>query len=322
MIIQGYSIDFFRNVKDYKSPKFMTFAEKNELKNKIISSISKEKLDLKYLPNCLFDSKEIENLADNNLLSFDFPQNADVAVLFEPAGDKIIKINDLEHITISGYTNDNPIKKYEEIYNLAANLEKDLNFQHDRQFGYLTNELPLCGNGFIVDTLVHVPALLYSGKLMYTINKLLRRPGTLMIPYSERDTKSSFFIIRCISKTEPYRDIKTIQNLAEEISVREETEVKDLMENEDLMNLLSTRVEALKKEEAINNTNFMKALDDYVFYRKLKGEMVTPKQIEKILTDAKKHERILEKTMDNVNMSEVSKKYHDILFSSKEEANA
>lgn len=316
MKIQGYSFDFFRNLKDYKYSNQLTLAEKNEVRNKLLSEISSLSLPFKYIPSYNEDREYVEDIESKNLLSMGV-LNSDVSVLYDESSGIFIKINDNEHLTFSGFTLGDPIKKYNELQKMVSSIEGDILFQKDRNFGYLSSQIPLCGNGFMIDSIVHIPALMNSNKVMYMANKAMRRPGTLLIPYTDKKTPSAFFIVRCISKTEPIDDIKFVKNIVEELSVKEEVEAAELANNNNFFDFLTERINQARESKRIDRNEFLRALDDYVLFRKIIGESISEDKIRDLLIKSQKIK------FDNHGLSEdeEEKYFYDLIYSGKEELN-
>lgn len=316
MKIQGYSFDFFRNIKDYKYSNELSLAEKNEVRNKLLSEISSLSLPFRYIPSYIEDKEFVENIESKNLLSMGVMNN-DVSILYDDSSDIFVKINDNDHLTFSGYTLGDPIKKYNELKSMIDSIEREVIFQKDRTFGYLSSQIPLCGNGFMIDSIVHIPALMNSNKVMYMANKAMRRPGTLLIPYTDKRTASAFFIVRCISKTEPLDDIKFVKNIVEELSVKEEVEASELANNNNFFDFLTERINTTRETKRIEKSEFLRALDDYVLFRKIIGESVSEEKIRDLLIKSQK----LNYDAIGLTEDEEQRYYYDLIYNGKEELN-
>lgn len=316
MKIQGYSFDFFRNIKDYKYSNELTLEEKNEVRNKLLSEISSLSLPFRYVPSYIEDRELVESVQSKNLLSMGV-LNSDVSVLFDETSNIFVKINDNDHLTFSGYTMDDPFKKYNQLKKMVDTIEEDTIFQKDRTFGYLSSQIPLCGNGFMIDSIVHIPALMNSNKVMYMANKAMRRPGTLLIPYTDKKTASAFFIVRCISKTEPLDDIKFVKNIVEELTVKEEVEASELANNNNFFDFLTDRINSTRESKRIERDEFLRALDDYVLFRKIIGESVSEDKIRDLLIKLQS----IDSNTKFDSEDEEERYYYDLIYNGKEENN-
>lgn len=317
MVIQGYSFDFFRNLRGYKYPSELTLEEKNSVRNTLLSEISKLPVPLRYIPSYLAQKDEVDAFMEGNLLSMGV-SNGDASVLYDDKSKIFININDTEHLSFSGYTLENPVKKYEELSGYLKILSEDLAFQKDRNFGYLSSQIPLCGNGFMIDSIVHIPALMNSNKVMYMVNKTMRRPGALLIPYSNKAAASAFFIVRCISKTEPYKDIKFIENIVAEIEVKERAEAYELGQNKTFMEFLTERIETARNSGRISSSDFLRTVDDVVLFRKIMGAEIEGEKIRNALIKTQGN------YISNMNLGqdEMEEYFYSLLFEDKEGLNA
>ena len=317
MVIQGYSFDFFRNLRGYKYPSELTLEEKNAVRNTFLSEISKLPIPLRYVPSYFAQKGEVDSFVEENLLSMGV-SNEDASILYDDKSKIIITINDTEHLSFIGYTLDNPVKKYEELNGYLRIMSEDLAFQKDRNFGYLSSQIPLCGNGFMIDSIVHIPALMNSNKVMYMVNKTMRRPGALLIPYSDKAAASAFFIVRCISKTEPYKDINFIENIVSELEVKERAEAYELGQNQNFMEFLADRVESARNSGRISTGDFLRTVDDIILFRKIMGDEVQGEKIRNVLIKTQGT------NISNMNFkhNEIEEYFYSLLFEDKEGLNA
>lgn len=309
MIISGYNVDLIRNVSGYKYVDKLNLRERMELRDKIIGSVQKLDIPLKYIPSYNTQGKEVELFQERNLLSMTITENSDPAILYNEDEELILIINDVDHILISARSDDWK-KSYNKVKKAVNVLEKDFPFQKDRNFGYLTASVPLCGNGVVFDTLLHLPALMTKNRIIQTARKVMKRPGGLLIPFNNNTRPSAFFVLRMISKGNIDEELQFIKNISEELCIMEKAETESLKSDMGFLNHIENRINSYKKEGKVSFIDFLRVVDDIVIYKKVMNKDIDGKRINDLLVSTQP-EHISRK---GITSSEQETYYHRKIF--------
>ncbi len=311
MIVSGYSIDMVRNISGYRYPDKLSVEEKRELRDNIISGIAALNLPLKYIPSYLANQTEIDYMQEENLLSMNVSNGADPSLLIDEKTGLVITINDNDHMLISTVSK----KSWDECYNQVTMIDKSLNnifdIQRDRTFGYLSASTPLSGYGMIYDSMIHLPALMNKNKVMNSVEKIMKRPGGLLIPYNNMTRPSAFFVLRLIVKQDPKEDLEFAKNLSEEMSIMEEAEVEYLKHDEDFVSYIENRVKNYIKDGKVQFADFLRVLDDVSLYAKVSGVNINGSDIANVLISTQP-EHLNRQSIDE---KDVEKFYFDRIMS-------
>lgn len=284
MIISGYNVDLIRNISGYKYADKLNLRERMELRDKIISSVQNLDIPLKYIPSYNSQGRDVELFQERNLLSMNITENSDPAILYNEQEELILIINDVDHILISARS-DSWKKSYAKVKMVANAFEKDFPFQKDRNFGYLTASVPLCGNGVVFDTLLHLPALMNKNRILQVARKVMKRPGGLLIPFNNDTRPSAFFVLRMISKENTDEEMEFIKNISEELCIMEMAETEALKSDMGFIKRVEDRIESYRKEGKVSFIDFLRLVDDIVIYKKIMGQKIDAKSINDLLVN-------------------------------------
>lgn len=83
----------------------------------------------------------------------------------------LINLEDHLHLHLTSFETDFKIP-FETLTTLEKNLAKQLRFSYSSRFGYLTSDPSFCGTGFVVQALLHLPALLHLEKFTEILESL------------------------------------------------------------------------------------------------------------------------------------------------------
>lgn len=282
MIISGYNVDMIRNISGYKYVDKLNLKEKMELRDKVISSVQKINMPLKYIPSYNSAGGDVEIFQERNLLSMTITEESDPAVLYNEDEELILIINDVDHVLISA-KGKNWNDSYNKVLSVANALESDLPFQKDRSFGYLTASVPLCGNGIVFDTLLHLPALMTKNRIIQSARKVMKKPGGLLIPFNNATRPSAFFVLRIISKGNVEDELNFIKNIAEELCIMEAAETNALKADLSYLKNIEERIDKYKNEGKVSFLDFLRLVDDIVIYKKIIDQPVEADRINDLL---------------------------------------
>lgn len=243
MIVSGYSMDLLRNIHGYKYADMLTDGEKEMLRDYMVDGIAKLELPLRYIPSYKNAMDEVDYMKENFLLSMDVTVGKDPAILYATDPPITFMLNDMDHMLISMSTDTGDVEAlYERVKKISDQLEEIFPFQRDRTFQYLSSSIPLCGNGLVIDSMVHIPALMSQNKVVNAAQKTMKYTGGMLLPFNQVSRPNAFFIVRVISKGNIAEDIRFAKNMVEELTVMEEAEVTSLRENPDFLSFLKEHI--------------------------------------------------------------------------------
>ena len=169
-VVTSTRIRFSRNLPEFKF-NLKDRQEVEKLKNKIKENVYNIGYGLKYLELKDMDDITKQGLVEKNLISQEYAQNKNGAILINNEENICIMINEEDHLRLQVFSEGIAIK---ELMNLAIEidqkLERLITYAYNNKYGYLTACPTNVGTGVRISVMVHLPGLAKTGN----INKVLR----------------------------------------------------------------------------------------------------------------------------------------------------
>lgn len=160
-----------RNLSNTKFPNMLDENEMLEISKKIEKVVNKEKYDYFYTKN--IDDATLLSLVEKHLISKEFIDKENTAILQNKDSSVVCMINEEDHIRAQGFCQGfNPKKCYDKVKELEKDLSKSLQFAKSEKYGYLTSCPTNVGSGMRVSVLVHLIGLAQLGRLEATLNQV------------------------------------------------------------------------------------------------------------------------------------------------------
>lgn len=200
-------VEVFRNLKNFKFSGNLTVKEEIEIFNKICTEFYK----LYYSDKFRFYKlnaenrnllKNLDNFNIGNRKNYFFGDNS--YIFRRDDGCLNFYINTEEHLKISSTLNGvNFLRCGQIVYTLEEDLEKNLEFSFNTNFGYVFKNIDLCGNGLSINGLLHLPILSYYGFNSSIIDKL-NENGIVFNRFTEMKKiyGDDFYLISCNIRNE------------------------------------------------------------------------------------------------------------------------
>lgn len=167
-------VSLYRNLGGYKFNRKNSDQEKEEILNLLIEGT--ETLSSFEDVITLRDLKDNERklFAERDFISRDELRDSNhIGLALNNAQDKIIVLNSKEQVEISCISGESSL---EETFVKCDSLDDELNdefgFAYDNKLGFLTSSIDKVGTGMVVSTVIHLPALVITGKFTDIIEDL------------------------------------------------------------------------------------------------------------------------------------------------------
>ena len=172
-VVISTRIRFSRNLPEFKF-NLKDRQEVENLKSKIKENVYNIGYGLKYLELKDMDDITKQSLVEKNLISQEYAQNKNGAILINDEENICIEINDEDHLKIQIFISG---LELENTLNLAIELDQKiedvLGYSVNKKYGYLTTMPTNCGTGMKASVMVHLPALTLTrniNQVFYTLN--------------------------------------------------------------------------------------------------------------------------------------------------------
>lgn len=255
-------VELVRNIEKYPYVRKLDASSKAQLLDRMLGAMACAGYDATYLPSYVAARERMERYCVCRPLMSMVREESDPAFLLFQDGMRTAMLLGGDHLLLSASGPTETLDtQYRSAVEVSDALEKILPFQRYRDFRYLSSMIALCGNGMVVDILVHVPALFHQGRLGMMSSKLRSYPGAMLIPYHPMMPKTGFALVRVVSKTDPEEDVRYAKNMASELEVMEKTEREAIAESSTFAAFLKGRFAMLRKKERLPYDMILAALD-------------------------------------------------------------
>lgn len=179
-IVISTKIQLSRNIEKIPFPEKLTVADGRKNVEKIYNSIKHNFLDddLKLYEIWENDKNFFNEYLDKNLISNTLLENADKSSFILNKDETVsIMINEEDHIKIQCITSGLNLEDVlENIVKIDEEIEKNIKYAFDEDFGYLTSRIENVGAAMKVYISIHLPAITMSGEIE-KISKRLKNKG-------------------------------------------------------------------------------------------------------------------------------------------------
>lgn len=165
----GSTISISRNIEKFNFPEKLTV----EKRQQVISVISAALLKSMYLEKAKLIAAETiptiqkEFLVEHFLSSQGFePMHSGEAFILDHSNAFLATINLKDHLSIHAIDITQEIEKtWDRLAKIEMEMEQSLKFAFSSNFGFLTSDPAECGTALVIRLFLHLPVLLYSGRL-------------------------------------------------------------------------------------------------------------------------------------------------------------
>ena len=169
-VVISTRLRFARTVDGYKFPNVMKKEEKQDLLNKINSSIDKKKYD--FLKIADIDDTTLGSLVEEHLISKELLNLTDSAIIMNKDSSIVAMVNEEDHLRIQAFGSGFDIDKcYNNLCEFTDSLESNIKFAINDKYGYITACPSNVGAAMRVSVMLHLPALAKLGLLSKIIDE-------------------------------------------------------------------------------------------------------------------------------------------------------
>ncbi|HCX03969.1 MAG TPA: protein arginine kinase [Clostridiales bacterium] len=243
-IVVSSRIRYARNLKNHKFPIILDKKESEEI-FKEISDVVKSK-DIYGKNFSHFKTSDIPPLEKNmlierHIISPALIENQGMSGFIMSNDEKIsIMINEEDHLRLqvlsSGLNLMECLEKADEIDSI---LDEKLEYAYHKQFGYITACPTNLGTGLRASSMLHLPALVMTGRLEKLLNTISKFGISVRGVYGE-GSKSIGYLFQISNQTTLGNDEKTIVEKIEKIAIQivnKEREAREYLLNENRLEL-------------------------------------------------------------------------------------
>jgi protein arginine kinase len=173
-IVLFSKISLYRNIGGYKFNKKNSDREKEEILDLLIEGVNTVSSFENVIPLKEIKDNERELFAERCFISRDELRNYHfLGLALNDSQNNMVVLNSEEHIEISCVSGELSLK---EIFVKCDSLDDELNdefgFAYDNKLGFLTSSTDKVGTGMVVSAVIHLPALVITGKFIEVIGEL------------------------------------------------------------------------------------------------------------------------------------------------------
>lgn len=223
-----------RNLSEYYFPNKMLDTEKEELKKYVTEYLESKKLFQNHYDLKKLETDEREILKERFLIDEKITLKPQGYIMFNNEFDNGIVLNYEDHLTFFNLfpgleTNLN----YEDLVSKFYIISKEFKIAIHDQFGYLTSSPFYSGTGLIIESFLHLPAIVITDKFKEVVLNATEK-GFITYPYFEdnRTAMGSIFVIRnkYTLKYSEEQLIESFKKFVEEIIMLEYNQRKYIIE--------------------------------------------------------------------------------------------
>lgn len=163
-VVLSSRVRISRNIASTKFPNILTKQEKLNVTNKIKESIKDDDFRLIYMSN--LTKNEIFSFVEKNLISKEFANKEDGALIVNSDFSQVTMINEEDHLKIQAFKKGfNLDETYEDVSKFADMVNNTLEFSISDKYGYLTACPTNVGTALKASVMLHLPGLEKLGLL-------------------------------------------------------------------------------------------------------------------------------------------------------------
>ncbi len=167
-------VSLYRNIGGYKFNKRNSEKEKEEILDLLIEGMSSISSFENVFPLKDLRDSEKELFAERNFISRNELGNCRyIGLALNDLQNNIVVLNSDEHIKISSISGELSFKEtFVRCDSLDDELNEEFGFAYDNELGFLTSSIEKLGTGMVVSAVVHLPALVITGKFVEVLEDL------------------------------------------------------------------------------------------------------------------------------------------------------
>jgi protein arginine kinase len=173
-IVLFSKVSLYRNLGGYKFNKKNSDKEKEEILDLLVEGITTLSSFENVIPLKDLKDNEKELFAERNFISKDELRNCRfLGLALNSPQNNVVVLNSNEHIKISSISGELSLKEtFVQCDSLDDELNEEFGFAYDSELGFLTSSTRKVGTGMVVSAVVHLPALVITGKFVDVIDDL------------------------------------------------------------------------------------------------------------------------------------------------------
>ena len=167
-------VSLYRNLGGYRFNKKTSEKEKEEILDLLVEGINTLSSFENIIPLKDLKGNERELFAERNFISRDELRNCSfLGLALNDLQNNVVVLNSEEHIKISSVSGELSLKEtFIQCDSLDDELNEEFGFAYDNKLGFLTSSPEKVGTGMVVSAVVHLPALVITGKFVDVIDDL------------------------------------------------------------------------------------------------------------------------------------------------------
>lgn len=270
LIIRERIVSLSRNISEYPFTNMMDKESKTELCSKISDVLETSDYKLKKYELSKLERSEILSLLESFYISSNYADDLIGKALYISEDKNLcVLINGENHIKIISKSDDKELSDVFEIANsLDDYLSEKFDYAFSSEYGYLTPNIAMLGNGMKASVIMHLPALKINNsvnKVAYNLSKL----GLLLKPLYGSDNKS-FGDIYSLSNSVTLgitekNALDNLNNISNQIINQEESTRGKLVEKVSIQDTIYRSLGILQNARIIDYTEALNLLSNVRF---------------------------------------------------------
>jgi len=173
-IVLFSTVSLYRNIGGYKFNKRNSEKEKEEILDLLIEGMSSISSFENVFPLKDLKDSEKELFAERNFISRnELGDCRYIGLALNDLQNNVVVLNSDEHIKISSISGELSFKEtFVRCDSLDDELNEEFGFAYDNELGFLTSSIEKLGTGMVVSAVVHLPALVITGKFVEVLDDL------------------------------------------------------------------------------------------------------------------------------------------------------
>jgi len=173
-IILFSEVSLYRNLGGYKFNKKNSEKEKEEILDLLIEGMTIVSSFQNVFPLKDLKDSERELFAERNFISRDELRDYRyLGLALNDLQNNVVVLNSDEHVKISSVSGELSLKEiFVQCDSLDDELNEEFGFTYNNELGFLTSSIEKVGTGMVVSAVIHLPALVITGKFVEVIDDL------------------------------------------------------------------------------------------------------------------------------------------------------
>lgn len=246
-----------RNIDGLKFSFFLDEKSAIEIEDKIVEEFKKNNNDIEFVRLGELTKAEILVYLSNKVLTTDFLRNGRIFG-YKKNGELVILLNEEDHIKIFSIENGYNVSSiYHRLIKFLEDIENNIDFAYDEEFGYLTSSIFNVGTALKISVLINLSGIMFAGKIE-EVKALLKEISYSIQPFISSDIPL-FFISNSyslgLSEEEMIEEFEEM--LIKIIKLEKECREKFIFFNREKLRQVFDKILGLKKLDKINYSDFV-----------------------------------------------------------------